>query len=243
MMEHWNLEVSYTTDTELVEACLEENQEALSLLYQDYFTPDQPVYFWVYRKAHWIPYGEKADALNDIYLAVLESLPKFEFRSALHTYIVRIAKMICLDRMPSRLGLARGKGIRFVDIDRRKSDGEPVVQVEGDDPEGRPDHFFEALEEEERVFLLQTVLTRYTGPRCRKVLQLHIRELREEITREDVAEELGVPVERAGHMIYDCLYRLRQHLKKKFRDYQHFSDCVYNRGRMTGLHVLKKESK
>jgi DNA-directed RNA polymerase specialized sigma24 family protein len=149
--------------------------------------------------------------------------------------------MMCLDLMPSRLGIARGKGIKFVDIDLREPDGEPVVQVEDGDPSRRPDYYFEALEEEERVFLLQTAMTRYTGPRCQEVLRLHIRELREELSREEVAEALSVSVERAGHMIYDCLYRLRKEIQKKFRDYQQFSDCVYNRGHTTRLRIFKKE--
>ena len=120
-------------------------------------------------------------------------------------------------------------------------DGEPVIQVEDTNPRHRPDHFFEALEEDERVFLLQAAMTRFTGPRCQEVLRLHIRELREEISRKEMADILGVSVERAGHMIYDCLYRLRQQIQKKYRDYQHFSDCVYDRGHTTRLHIMKKE--
>lgn len=241
MMHHISLEARFKTDTELVAACLAEQQDALLYLFQTYFIPDRPVYFWIYQKAYWVPLGEKEDVLNDIYVAVIQSLPQFEYRSSLRTYIVRIARMMCLDLMPSRLGIARGKGIKFVDIDLRKPDGEPVVQVEDGDPSRRPDQYFEALEEEERVFLLQTAMTRYTGPRCQEVLRLHIRELREELSREEVAEALSVSVERAGHMIYDCLYRLRKEIQKKFRDYQHFSDCVYNRGHTTRLHIFKKE--
>ena len=206
MMNRTNPEENFESDTELVEACLEEQQDALSHLFQLFFTPNKPVYFWIYRKAHWIPFGEKEDVMNDIYIAVIQSLPQFKFRSSLRTYIVRIAKMMCLDLMPSRLGIARGKGIHFVDIDRRKPDGEPVVQLEDTDPTHGPDHFFESLEEEERGFLLQIALAKYTGPRCQEVLRLHIRELREEISRKEIADTLGVSVERAGHMIYDYLY-------------------------------------
>jgi RNA polymerase sigma factor (sigma-70 family) len=209
-------------------------QDALNQLYQIYFVRDSTVHRWVYQRAYWIPAGEKEDVLNDIYMAVIQSLSNFEFRSSLRTYIDRIAKMKCLDAMPSRLGLSRGKGIRFVDIDQRQTDGEPVVQVEDPSPASRPDNLFESLEEQECVYLLHTALTRYTGPRCRAVLGLYIRELQEELSREEIAGQLGVSVERASQMIYDCLYRLRQRMQKKFRDYRHFSDCVCDRVRKKG---------
>ena len=41
-----------------------------------------------------------------------------------------------------------------------------------------------------------------------------------------MAEALGVSPERAGHMIYDCLYRIRKRIQKNFRDFSHFSDCM-----------------
>jgi hypothetical protein len=45
-----SLEARFKTDTELVAACLAEQQDALLYLFQTYFTSDRPVYFWVYQK-------------------------------------------------------------------------------------------------------------------------------------------------------------------------------------------------
>lgn len=231
-----------TVDAALVQGCLAGRQEAMDRLYQTYFVPDGAVYRWVYLKAYWIPGDEKEDVLNDIYVAVVQSLSQFEYRSALRTYIDRIAKMRCLDAMPSRLGLAKGKGIRFMDIDQRRPDGEPLLQIEDPSPASRPDQGLESLAEDELVFLLHTALTRCTGPRCRQALALYMRELQEEISREEVAVQLGVPVERASQMIYDCLYRLRLQMQKKFRDYRHFADYVYDGVRKRASQSSQKEN-
>ena len=213
-------------DINLIHACLQGRSDAQSQLYDLYFTPDKPVHFWVYQKAYWIPAGEKEDVLNDIYIAVMQSLPQFEFRSALSTYITRIAKIKCLDAMPSRLGVARGRGIKFVDIDWFAASSESGLQLEDTDPNNRPDRFFRVMEEEEQVFLLHTALKYYTGPRCRDVLKMYVRELKGELSREDIAEVFGVSVQRMGQMIYDCMYRLRRKMQSRFRDYEHFTNCV-----------------
>lgn len=218
-------------DAELVDQCLSGNPEAQARLYREYFESKGPVHYWVYQRAYWIPDGDKEDILNDIFLAVIASLKNFEFKSSLRTYIVRIAKVKCLDALPARLGVAKGRGIRFVDIDQRQNDGEQVFQIEDPNQQNRPDSFFINLEEEERLYLLHKALTVYTGPRCREVLLLYIKELHEEITREDLAHQLGVPVERASQMIYDCLYRLRKKIQAFFRDYQHFADSLYDKPR------------
>lgn len=217
------------TDEELVRGCLAGDANAQTYLYNTYFTQGGPVYYWVYQQAYWIPGGDKEDMLNDIFLAVISSLEQFEFKCSLRTYVVRIAKIKCLDAMPTRLGLAKGRGIRFVDVDQRETDDEPVLQIEDPARTNRPDHFFDKLDEAERVYLLHKSLLHYTGPRCREVIMLYIQELHEEITREDLARQLGVSVERAGQMIYDCLYRLRKKIRQQFRDYEHFSDYMRNR--------------
>lgn len=236
-------EEEYPSDTQLVQQCLTKDQTALDQLYRTHFMPDGPAHRWVYRKAYWIPTGEKEDILNDIYVAVLQSLPQFEFRSALRTYIDRIARMKCLDAMPSRLGVSRGKGIQFVDIDQYRSDGEPVIQLEAPPDVTGIDQHLESAEEQEWVYLLHVALTRFTGPKCRQAIGLYIRELRGELSREESAAELRVSVERASQMIYDCLYRVRKRMQKKFRDYQHFSDCLSERVRHEGKHSQQKEQK
>lgn len=227
-MQHTRSPESRLSDTNLIDQCLSGNPEAQAMLYREYFESPGPVHYWVYQRAYWIPEGEKEDILNDIFIAVMASLKNFEFKSSLRTYIVRIAKIKCLDALPARLGVAKGRGIQFVDIDQRQYDGEQVFQIEDPNQQNRPDSLFAALEEEERVYLLQKALTTCTGARCREVLLLYIKELHEEITRADVANRLGVPIERASQMIYDCLYRLRKKTQALFRDYQHFADSLYD---------------
>lgn len=215
-------------DAILINGCLAGRSDAQTQLYELYFTPNKPVHFWVYQKAYWVPTGEKEDILNDIYIAVIQSLPQFEFRSALSTYITRIAKMKCLDAMPSRLGVARGRGIRFVDIDWFASNSESGLQIEDPDPNNRADLYLKKREEEELVYLLHTALKYFTGPRCRDVLYMYVKELRGELSREDIAEMLGVSVKRMGQMIYDCMYRLRRKIQSRYRDYEHFTSCVFD---------------
>lgn len=217
------------TDAELVARCLSGDPEAHTRLYREYFEHDGPVHYWVYQRASWIPHDNKEDILNDIFVAVMESLKNFEFKSSLRTYIVRIAKVKCLDALPARLGVAKGRGIQFVDIDQYQHDGEQAVQVEDPSPQNRPDRFLMDLEKKERLYLLHKALTLYTGPQCRRVLLLYIQELHQEMTRTEIADQLGVSVERASQMIYDCLYRLRKRMQTLFRDYQHFADSLYDK--------------
>ncbi len=213
-------------EAQFVSRCISGDEDARNKLYESFFKTDTPVYFWVYNNAYWIPSGDKEDMLNDIFLAVLESLPSFEFKSSLKTYVVRIAKFKCLDAMPSRLGYSKGKGIRFVDTDQRDENGELEYQIEDPAATRQVDRLFENLDERERVYLLHTVLARFTGPRCQEALRLYLKELNEELSRGQVADKLGVRPERAGHIIYDCLYRIRKRIYKTYRDYDHFSDCI-----------------
>lgn len=225
-------------DANLIHGCLEGRLDAQSQLYELYFTSDKPVHFWVYQKAFWIPAGEKEDKLNDIYIAVMQSIPQFEFRSALSTYITRIAKIKCLDAMPSRLGVARGRGIKFVDIDWFASNSESGLQIVDHDPNIRADQYLEKKEDEELIFLLHKILKYFTGKRCRDVLYMYVKELRGELSREDIAEALGVSANRMGQMIYDCMYRLRRKMRSRFRDYDHFASCV-----LEGIQQSKSNNK
>lgn len=213
-------------DLHLIKACLEGRSDAQSQLYKMFFMSDKPIHYWVYKKAFWIPASDKEDVLNDIFIAVLKSLPKFEFRSALSTYVIRIAKVKCLDAMPSRMGVAKGKGIKFFDIDWFASDTESGMQIEDPNPNNGPERLLKKLEEEEQTYLLYTALKYHAGPRCRQVLKMYVKELKGELTRKELAELMGVSVPRMGQMIYDCLYRLRRKMRSRFHGYEHFANCV-----------------
>lgn len=211
-------------DAELVAACIAEETGAKALLFEIFFTKDTPVHYWVYGRAYWISLDDKEDILNDVFIAVVQSLPSFGFKSTLKTYISRIAKMKCLDAMPTRMSAASGKGIRFVDTDERNPEGELVHQIRDTDSNSRPDRYFEELHEAEQVRLLHTALAQFSGPRCKLTLSLYIRELNEEISREELAEALGVSETRAQNMIYDCMYRLRKRIRRYYQNYSQFSD-------------------
>lgn len=213
-------------DAILIHGCLEGRQEAQTQLYELYFTPDKPVHFWVYQKSSWIPAGEKEDILNDIYIAVIQSLHKFEFRSALSTYITRIARMKCIDSMPARLGVARGRDVKFIGVDWFATYSESGLQIEDPDLNSRPDRYLKVKEDEELVYLLNTALKYFSGQRCRDVLLLYVKEMKGEMSREDIAETLGVSAKQMGQMIYDCMYRLRRKMQSRFRDFEHFIKCV-----------------
>jgi len=214
------------TDAGLISAFLAGRSDAQRQLFEMYFTMDKPVHFWVYQKAYWIPASDKEDVLNDIYLAVINSLPQFEFRSALSTYINRIARRKCLDAMPSRLAVAKGRRIKFVDIDWYTSIGESIMQLEDPDPNSRPDRVFTVMEEEQ-AYLLHSALRTYSGCRCRDVLQMYIREMYGELTRKETARLLGVSIKSMNHMIHDCMYRLKRKMLARFRDYEDFINCVH----------------
>lgn len=222
-------EAGHLSDAEFVARCINEDSVARTQLFSQHFASDTTVYYWVYVRAHWIHACDKEDILNDIYVAVLQSLPSFQFKSTLATYISRIAKMKCLDAMPTRMGAARGKGIRFVDADERNDEGELVHQVQDNDESNRADSFFDELDEQQQVHLLHRALHDYSGPRCRETLSLYVRELNDEISRQELAASLGVSLKRAQSMIYDCLYRIRKRIQGSFRDYTEFADYMESR--------------
>jgi RNA polymerase sigma factor (sigma-70 family) len=217
------------SDAELVAGCIDEDPDARTQLFNQHFASGTTVYYWVYVGANWINSSDKEDILNDIYVAVLQSLPSFQFKSTVTTYISRIAKMKCLDAMPSRMGAAKGKGVRFVDADERNEEGDLVHQVQDSDQSNRPDSFFDELDEQRQVHLLHRALSDYSGPRCRETLSLYVRELNNEISRQELAESLGVSLKRAQNMIYDCLYRIRRRIQRSFRDYTEFAEYIESR--------------
>jgi len=136
--------------------------------------------------------SEAEDLTQEIFIAVYSSLPRFEGRSALSTWIFRIALNHCLERRRRK----RPEVTPFDDL--------AVMQASKEDgPEA-------ALEKSERRSQVQNAIDSLS-PLHRDVVALH--EL-QGLTYQEVAEALNVPVGTVKSRLSNALRRLRDTLSQ-----------------------------
>lgn len=178
-------------DRDLVNRCKRGDEDAWTELYRTY-------QHLVYRITHWrrwgLSPGEADEVMQEVFLGLVNSLPAFDFRSSLETYIGHIATNKCVSALRKRLAERAGGQAGHRSID-------DVVRVVpgADDP---PDH---PLLQKEQHEIVQTGF-RSLGDSCRTVLRLRFID---GFSYQEIATLLDIEEGTVASRLSRCLGELR----------------------------------
>lgn len=131
--------------------------------------------------------AEVEDVVQETFLAALKDLPKFEFRSSLHTWLRRICVNRCFERIRSR--------------DRQVATETDELEALVGPREEKQNPFLEALREGWGLL----------GKHCREILDLRDKQ---EKTYGEIADALKMPVGTVMSRLARCKGALRELVKK-----------------------------
>lgn len=139
------------------------------------------------------------DISQEVFLAAVRNVGTFEGRSAVQTWLFRIAVNKTRDFLEKRGAAKRGGGRGPVSLD--EPDPETGLKLDPASEARGPD---EALTATEQGACLRQALDALGDP-CREVLELRYFG---DLSYEEIAHELGLTVKAAGSRIHKCLGRL-----------------------------------
>jgi RNA polymerase sigma-70 factor (ECF subfamily) len=139
------------------------------------------------------------DISQEVFLAAIRSVGSFEGRSAVQTWLFRIAVNKTRDFLEKRGAAKRGGGRPPLSLD--EPDPETGLKLDPASDQRGPD---QSLAAREQGAGLRRALDTLGDP-CREVLELRYFG---DLSYEEIARELGLTVKAAGSRIHKCLGRL-----------------------------------
>lgn len=179
-------------DRDLVARCNQGEEAAWTDLYRTYQN-------LVYRITHWrrwgLSPGEADEVMQEVFLGLVNSLPGFDFRSSLETYIGHIAANKCISALRKRLAERAGGQVCHLPIDKVVG-----VVAGADDPPDLP-----LLQKEQQEILREGF--RSLGRPCRSVLRFRFID---GFSYQEIATLLGVEEGTVGSRLSRCVSELRE---------------------------------
>ena len=158
-----------------------------------------PVGRFVFQFSSDLTLEDVEDISQEVFLAAVRNAATFEGRSAIQTWLFRIAVNKTRDFLEKRGAAKRGGGRTALSLD--EPDPETGLRLDPASDARGPD---QALAVTEQGVLLRRALDRLGDP-CREVLELRYFG---DLSYEEIARELRLTVKAAGSRIHKCLGRL-----------------------------------
>jgi RNA polymerase sigma-70 factor, ECF subfamily len=178
------------TELELINACKSGDEGAWHRLYKNYYAKVRcTIGFPLWRFSP----SETEDLIQESFLEILRSLPSFRGDSALSTFIVRIAKNVCISYLRKKTALKRPKCV--------SPDPEMQHYLL---PSSNYDYDAALIHNEELDFL-KSGLTRVT-PDCQTIIKLRYFE---EKSYEELVSLMNLPLGTISSRLKRCLLKLR----------------------------------
>ncbi len=183
-------------ESTLVDRCRKQDVEAFGRLVDVY----QNRVFGFVRRMVPNP-DEAADVTQEVFIKAFQNFPKFDGRSALRTWLFRIAYHLCVDRSRKT-----ARSIQEVSL-INSNDGD---DIDVQDDRWQPDQLI--LDDE--LFALLDDAIAAMSEKLKSVLLLHDRE---DMSYDEIAQLLGVPV----GTVKSRLFLARAHLQNALGNYLH----------------------
>lgn len=181
-----------SSDRDLVARCNQGDETAWTELYQAY--RDR-----VYRITHWrrwgLSPGEADEVMQEIFLGLVNSLPGFDFRSSLETYICHVATNKCVSALRKRMAVRAGGQSGHLSLDQVKG-----VMADPSDPPDLP-----LLQKEQQEILRRGF--RSLGHPCQSVLRFRFID---GFSYQEIATLLGVEEGTVASRLSRCISELRE---------------------------------
>lgn len=141
------------------------------------------------------------DLCQEVFLSAVRNLAAFQGRSALQTWLFRIAMNKARDWIEKRHAAKRGGGRAPISLDAPDPETGRTVDRPGEVE--RPDEALDRLEAGRQV---RAALDRLGDP-CRELIELRYFG---DLSHAELARELGISVKAAGSRLHTCLGRLAE---------------------------------
>lgn len=149
------------------------------------------------------------DICQEVFLSAVRNLASFQGKSAIQTWLFRIAVNKTRDFLEKRGAAKRGGGRTPISLN--EPDGETGLTLELPSGERGPD---QDLAASEQGTWLRAALDRLGDP-CREVIELRFFA---ELSYEEIARAFGITVKAAGSRLHKCLGRLAELVKSARRE-------------------------
>ena len=179
-------------ERDLVTRCNRGDEVAWTVLYRTYRER-------VYRITHWrrwrFPPEEAEEIMQEVFLALVNSLRSFDFRSSLETYISQVATNKCISALRKRVAARAGGKTGHLPLD--------AVEMVLEGQNERPDQ--ELLGREQREILQKGL--RLLGGACQAILR---NRFVDGLSYQEIANLLGVQEGTVASRLSRCLAELRE---------------------------------
>lgn len=189
---------------ELIERCLAGDSQAWEALYRKFYRRIRRVIGW---KRWGFSPNEVEDGVQEVFLELVRSLPKFRGDSKLSTFVDRLARNRCISHLRKKTALKRGKEELGYEIEEGKGseDGPRALAVEGGPG---PEEMFVNREEAERVVACLEQL----GEDCQRIVRLRYYR---QLSYNEICALMELPLGTVCSRLKRCLTKLKKALQAK----------------------------
>ncbi len=194
------------SEVQLVERCLAGEQSAWEELYRTYQGRVRQIIGW---KRWGFSAIEVEDGVQEVFLELIRSLPRFRGEATLSTYLTRLARNRCISHLRRKTALKRGKEELGYALEERHSDEDTPTALaieEGMGPE-------EALISKESAGHVGRALAALGGE-CREILRLRYYR---QLSYTEICASLDLPLGTVCSRLKRCLGKLKNLLEEKER--------------------------
>ena len=152
------------SEEELLELCLKGDTSAWEELYRAHYARVRRIVGW---KRWGFSNNEVEDGIQEVFVEVIRSLPRFRGESNLTTFVTRLARNRCISHLRKKTAQKRGKEeLGYVIEEGREEEGQPrALAIDaGQGPE-------DAVISDQEAGLLAQALERLT-PECQQIVRL-----------------------------------------------------------------------
>ncbi len=187
----------HDSEEQLIARCLQGDASAWEEVYRSHYARVKQVIGW--RRWGFTPI-EVEDGVQEVFLQLVRSLPKFRGEASLATFLTRLARNRCISNLRRKTAQKRGREELSVAIDGERDEDMPYAPAVDGDP--GPEGALLAAEEGRSVARALEALS----PECRQVL--HLRYYRQ-LSYKEICSALSLPLGTVCSRLKRCLLHLR----------------------------------
>ena len=191
----------HESEQELIAGCLQGDASAWEEIYRRHYGRVKQVIGW--RRWGFSPI-EVEDGVQEVFLQLVRSLPRFRGEASLATFLTRLARNRCISNLRRKTALKRGREELSVTLEGEREEGmafKPAV-----DPDPGPEGAYLHTEEGRGVARALEALS----PECRQVL--HLRYYKQ-LSYKEICSALVLPLGTVCSRLKRCLLHLRGQLE------------------------------
>ncbi len=196
--------MSKPSDSELIAACLDGDSQAWEQLYRRYYRRVRRIVGW---KRWGFSVNEVEDGVQEVFLELVRSLPRFRGESQLGTFIDRLARNRCISHLRKKTAQKRGREELGYEIEEGKGSEETPRALAIEEGPGPEERFMSKNEAAEVVEALEAL-----SCDCQQIVRLRYYR---QMSYNEICDLLDLPLGTVCSRLKRCLTKLQKSLEKK----------------------------